>query len=151
VKRALALLLILSVLFAACGGNDDTVAESGSSAATDSGATDLPAGIRIVSANDGAAIQTDPPADLVVLDVRTPEEFAAGHLDGATMLDFYEPDFADRLAELDPDVPYLLYCRSGNRSGQTAQLMREFGFTDVAEIDGGIVAWDAAGLPTVGG
>lgn len=112
-------------------------------------AADESAGLRLVSATEAAAIQTEPPSDLVVLDVRTPEEFESGHLDGAILLDFYEADFATRLADLDPDVPYLLYCRSGNRSGQTIQLMEQLGFTDVADVDGGIVAWGAAGLPTV--
>lgn len=102
-------------------------------------------GIRIVSPEDGAELQAD--TDVVVLDVRTPEEFAEGHLDGALMIDFYESDFADRIAELDPDASYLIYCRSGNRSGQTGAIMETLGFGDVANIDGGIVAWSDAGLP----
>ena len=109
------------------------------------------AGIRLVSAADGAAIQADPPDNLVVLDVRTPEEFDEAHIDGAVLVDFYDPDFAEQLAELDPDVPYLLYCRSGNRSGQTAAIMEQLGFIDVADVDGGIVAWGEAGLPLAAG
>ena len=65
------------------------------------------------------------------------------------MLDFYDPAFATQIAELDRDVPYLLYCRSGNRSGQTIELMEQLGFTDVANLDGGILAWDDAGQPVV--
>jgi len=83
------------------------------------------------------------------LDVRTPEEFAEGHIDGAILVDFYDDDFAEQLAQLDPDVPYLLYCRSGNRSGQTRAILSELGFTDVADVDGGIVSWTGQGLPTV--
>jgi rhodanese-related sulfurtransferase len=108
-------------------------------------------GIRLISAAEGEEIRTDPPEDLVILDVRTPEEFAEARLDGSVMLDFYEADFQTQLAELDPDVPYLLYCRSGNRSGQTAAMMKELGFTDVADVDGGIGAWADAGLPTISG
>ena len=63
------------------------------------------------------------------------------------MVDFYAPDFADQIAQLDGNTPYLLYCRSGNRSGETLVLMRQMGFTDVTEIDGGIAAWQQAGLP----
>ena len=107
-------------------------------------------GLRTVEATSAARLLTDPPADLVVLDVRTDEEFADGHLADAIQLDFYRDDFRDRLADLDPDVPYLLYCRSGNRSGQTLALMEELGFSDVTDVDGGIVAWAAAGLPVVG-
>ncbi|NOX29953.1 MAG: redoxin family protein, partial [Actinobacteria bacterium] len=111
--------------------------------------TESAAGIRLVTANDGAQIQENPPANLVILDVRTPEEFEAGHLEGAILVDFYDDDFADQLAELDPDVPYLVYCRSGNRSGQTTPILASLGFDDVADIDGGIVAWTDAGLPVV--
>ncbi len=100
---------------------------------------------------DAAAIAGAPPADLVVLDVRTPEEFAEGHLEGAVLVDFYDADFADQLAALDPDVLYLLYCRSGNRSGETLGVMEQLGFTSVADIDGGIIAWAGAGLPITGG
>ncbi len=133
-NRLLALLTIVSLLAAACGG-DGGDAEN--------------AGLRLVSVTAAEDIRTDPPADLVILDVRTPEEFGEGHLEGATMIDFYRDDFAEQLAGLDPDVPYLLYCRSGNRSGQTIEIMRELGFTDVADVDGGINAWNAANLPTV--
>ena len=125
------------LVVAACGGDD---ADPRASSA---------AGIRLVSAQDGAEIQANPAENLVILDVRTPEEFAEGHLDGAVMIDFYRADFADQLAELDPNAPYLLYCRSGNRSGQTTAIMEELGFSDVADIDGGILAWNQAGLPTV--
>ena len=90
-----------------------------------------------------------PPEGLVVLDVRTPEEFAGQRLPEATMIDFYEPDFANRIADLDRDAPYLLYCRSGNRSAETRALMEELGFTDVRDVDGGILAWLDSGHPFV--
>lgn len=96
--------------------------------------------------DEGATLQG---GDVIVLDVRTPEEFADGHLEGAVMIDFYSPDFADQLGELDPTKSYVLYCRSGNRSGQTTEIMSDLGFTDVADVDGGILAWTAAGLPVV--
>jgi rhodanese-related sulfurtransferase len=130
----------LSLVIASCGGDEP--------------ATDTAVGISglsTISAADAAAIADAPPADLVVLDVRTPEEFAEGHLEGAVLVDFYDADFADQLAALDPDVPYLLYCRSGNRSGQALGVMEQLGFTSVANLDGGIVAWSGAGLPVAGG
>jgi rhodanese-related sulfurtransferase len=107
-------------------------------------------GVRVVEPAEAAAVLDDAPADLVVLDIRTPEEFAGGHLPGAVNLDFYEPDFRQQLAELDRDVPYILYCRSGNRSGQARQMMQELGFADVVDVAGGIVAWQQAGLPLSG-
>jgi rhodanese-related sulfurtransferase len=131
----------------ATGCSDETV-DATPEAATTAAATPSQ-GVRLVTPEDGAAIQADAPADLVVLDVRTAEEFADGHLEGAVVVDFYAPDFADQLAGLDPDVPYLLYCRSGNRSGQAAGLMADLGFVDVANVDGGILAWADAGLEIV--
>ena len=57
------------------------------------------------------------------------------------VLDFYEADFGEQLAALDRGVPYVIYCRSGNRSGETREMMIELGFTDVANVAGGINAW----------
>lgn len=88
-----------------------------------------------------------PPADLVILDIRTPEEFAAGHLAGAINIDYYADDFEDRLAALDLEVPYVMYCNSGNRSSNALPVMDSIGFQEVHELDGGIQAWFGAGLP----
>lgn len=143
------LALTAMIAITACGGSDtDTSGQSTDVPAAESAAT---AGIRIVSPEDAAATIAAPPADLVILDVRTPEEFDEGHLDGAVMLDFYRDDFAEALADFDPDVPYVLYCRSGNRSGQTRAMMADLGFTSVEDVDGGILNWVDAGLPVVGG
>ena len=87
--------------------------------------------------------------EVEVIDVRTPQEYSEGHIEGATLVDFYEPDFADRIAELDRGDEYVVYCRSGNRSSQATALMADVGFADVNDVDGGIVAWEAAGLPVV--
>jgi rhodanese-related sulfurtransferase len=78
--------------------------------------------------------------DVQVIDVRTPQEFGQGHLDGAELLDIYDPGFRDDVAGLDRDATYLLYCRSGNRSGQAAALMQDLGFAEV---------YDAGGLATL--
>ncbi|MBI5745197.1 MAG: rhodanese-like domain-containing protein [Elusimicrobia bacterium] len=86
----------------------------------------------------------------VVIDIRRPEEYAAGHLSAASLqLDYYAPDFKDQLAKLDKTVPYLIYCRSGHRSGLALAMMQELGFTQAHDIAGGITAWTAAGLPVV--
>lgn len=81
----------------------------------------------------------------VVIDVRTPEEFASGHLAGARDLDIRGSDFDSRLASLDKTATYAVYCHSGNRSGQALQRMAAAGFTHVADLSGGIIAWSAAG------
>lgn len=146
----------VTLLLASCGGDEPAsgaadpapAATDGATGSDDAGST---TGISTISIDDAAALADDPPADLVVLDVRTPEEFAEGHLDGAVLVDFYDADFTDQLAALDPDVPYLVYCQSGNRSGQTLSVMDQLGFSSVVDVGGGIVAWNAAGLPVTGG
>lgn len=76
-----------------------------------------------------------------LLDVRTPAEYAEGHLRDAVNADMSDPGFATWLADQPRDAAYAIYCRSGNRSGQVAAQMRELGFTDVVDLDGGIVDW----------
>jgi phage shock protein E len=82
-----------------------------------------------------------------VIDVRTPAEAAEGMVAGAVNIDFEAPDFRERVAELDRDGSYLLYCRTGNRSAQAAAIMAELGFTDVVD-GGGFDGLVAAGAPT---
>jgi rhodanese-related sulfurtransferase len=87
--------------------------------------------------------------EFVILDVRTPEEFSSGHIENATMLDFYEPTFSDDLDQLDKSKTYFVYCRSGNRSGQATDIMMDLGFQDVYNMLGGINHWNDSGYPTV--
>lgn len=82
----------------------------------------------------------------VLLDVRTPAEYASGHLEHADNVDVMAPDFAARVDALDRDKTYYLYCRSGNRSGQAARRMQEMGFKNAHNI-GGFEALAAAGAP----
>ena len=86
---------------------------------------------------------------VVTLDVRTPAEFASGHLPNAVNLDVESPAFSAGLAELDPDAEYAVYCRSANRSKVAMQQMQQAGIDAVQDLDGGIVAWQQAGLPVV--
>ena len=123
---ALSAALLLSV--AACSPDDDS--------SSSQGATTLDA------AAFGERAATD---GVVVLDVRTPEEFASGHLVGAVNINLESGSFESDIAGLDQGAPYAVYCRSGNRSGQAMGIMQDAGFTDVAHLDGGIVAWQEAG------
>jgi len=128
-KRTLvAAAMALALLASACGGT----------------ATDA---FELTSATDAQELLAEPPAGLVVLDVRTPLEFAEGHIADAANVDFYEPSFGAELDALNKDTPYFVYCRSGNRSAQTVQTMRDLGFTQVYELEGGILTWLDAGLP----
>ena len=87
--------------------------------------------------------------DFVIIDVRTLEEFAEGHLEDAINIDYYSETFRDELTLLDKSKTYLIYCRSGNRSGQTLDVMEELNFREVYNMSGGIKQWLAEGLPTV--
>lgn len=80
-----------------------------------------------------------------IIDVRTPEEFATGHLPGAINIDYHDPDFTGKIAALDIREEYAIYCRSGNRSGKTLALMRDLGFHNVRNLSGGINSWLASG------
>lgn len=87
--------------------------------------------------------------DPFILDVRTPSEFAAGHLQGAVLVPVQT--LAQRMSELDEarTRPVFVYCRSGNRSTVAAKLLVEAGFSEVINLRRGIVAWEREGLPTV--
>ena len=87
--------------------------------------------------------------NFVIIDVRTPEEYASGHIEKAINLDYYSETFADELDKLDKDKTYLIYCRSANRSGKALDMMAELGFAEVYNMLGGMVQWERTGLPTV--
>lgn len=76
-----------------------------------------------------------------VIDVRTEGEFAAGHLPNAINISYLSYDFWDRIEQLDPDLNYYVYCRSGRRSVRTCTLMKNGGFKSVFNLDGGLNAW----------
>jgi molybdopterin/thiamine biosynthesis adenylyltransferase/rhodanese-related sulfurtransferase len=85
--------------------------------------------------------------DATLVDVRERHEWDDSHLEGATLLP--ELTVADRIAEVapEPSKRVLLYCRTDNRSARSADVLRDLGYTDVAYVRGGIVAWEEAGLP----
>lgn len=83
-----------------------------------------------------------------VLDVRTKEEFAGGHLAKAILIPWTDKDFTVRAAkELDPRKPVLVYCLSGGRSAEAAAALVKLGFTEVRNLAGGIAAWQRTGKP----
>jgi thioredoxin 1 len=87
--------------------------------------------------------------DAVVLDVRTAEEFAKGHLPNAKNIDIHDKGFISQVKRINTSNPVLVYCLSGARSAAAAVRMRSEGFTNVYELDGGIIKWRVAGLPEV--
>jgi len=86
---------------------------------------------------------------VVILDVRTPGEFAEGFIEGAQNIDFQSENFENEIAALDKKATYAIYCRSGNRSGQAAKIMHDAGFHDVYNLDGGVIDWANEGMTLV--
>src|SRR5690606_29130286 len=85
--------------------------------------------------------------EMVILDVRTPEEFDSGHVAGAVNGDFYASDFAHELENQETANTYLIYCASGNRSGKTATLLQDKGFKKIINSDAGFNELKKAGIP----
>ena len=88
-------------------------------------------------------------AAVVVLDIRTPEEFQAGHIKGAVNIDFTEPTFDAELAKLDRNKTYLMHCASGGRSSQAEEQFGSLKFTSVLHLKAGFNGWKKAGKPVV--
>ncbi len=118
-------------------------------ASTDSGTATVEAGAvqrgEHVDADTFRASLSD---DVTILDVRTPQEFAEGHIAGAVNIDVSSPDFAQQVSELDPEGTYAVYCRSGNRSRTAMAVMQDAGLSDVFGLEGGIGALDPEDLVT---
>jgi phage shock protein E len=100
-------------------------------------------GVRTVSAIEAVKVLDS----RVVIDVRGPDEVAEGAIVGATVLDFNAGEFQAKIGDYDRNAAYLVYCRSGSRSGQAVAIMKELGFTDVIDA-GAYVDLAAAGAPT---
>lgn len=82
-----------------------------------------------------------------LIDVRTPEEFAEGHLPNAVNINIKDADFQAKIEALDKTKPVLVYCKSGGRSGKACGIMSTLGFTNITDLDGGITSWKAEGKP----
>ena len=85
--------------------------------------------------------------DVVILDVRTPEEFNGGHLQNAVNVDFQAPDFAEQLKGFDPDKRYLVYCAAGGRSKKASEVMQQQGFKEVYNCREGYEKLKEEGIP----
>ena len=81
-----------------------------------------------------------------ILDVRTPEEFAAEHIERAQNVNWLSNDFVTNASKFDKSKPVFVYCKIGGRSHQAAEKLAQLGFTQIIELEGGFLKWDAAGL-----
>ncbi|HNM97641.1 MAG TPA: rhodanese-like domain-containing protein [Marmoricola sp.] len=136
-RVAFALAVVLALTLGACSKTAEVSVSDGPTA------TAVPPNGAQVEVEKFAAALKLP--DTVILDVRTPAEYDAGHLPNAVNLDVSSPEFASGLVGLDPNVPYAVYCRSGNRSATATAAMKAAGFLKVYDLAGGIQAWESAG------
>jgi rhodanese-related sulfurtransferase len=147
--------LVLTVSLSGC--SSDSAAEPAAAAdatmgeTTDdqgySGKVSAPAEPVRVGVPEFADIITDP--GVMIVDVRTPQEFADGHIDGAVNIPVELPDFVDRVSELDPNGTYAVYCRSGNRSQVAVAGMTDVGINGIYELESGTNGWASEGQPLV--
>ena len=92
-------------------------------------------------------IQKNP--GLIIIDVRTADEFNSEHIANAINMDYYSPDFKSIVDKLDKNKQYLIYCRSGVRGTGATKIMLDIGFKDIYNLTGGIIRWIQDGSPTV--
>ena len=102
-----------------------------------------------VSPGDAYAIMQNS-SGLEIIDVRTPQEYQSGHLEGAINLDYYSKGFLDSLRPLDKNSTYIVYCRRGIRGGAALEMMKSLGFKKVYNILGGLTLWAQEGWPMIG-
>lgn len=103
----------------------------------------------VTTVDPQAFLSTAKQPGVVVVDVRTPQEYAAGHVDGAINIDVEGGSFDTEIAKLDKNATYAVYCHSGRRSGLATDAMGKAGFTHVYNLSGGIGDLQAAGATIV--
>tara|TARA_X000001036_G_C20327462_1_gene663052 strand:+ start:334 stop:708 length:375 start_codon:yes stop_codon:yes gene_type:complete len=79
--------------------------------------------------------------NIKIIDVRTPKEFNNGHIPNATNIDIKSSDFMTKISNLNKKIPYLIYCKSGNRSGKASAIMDSLGFSKIYDLKGGFSKW----------
>ena len=135
------LVMGLGCVMASNGGEAASAASAGAEAAkSDKGP------VRHVEAAGAQTLLKEKP-ETVVLDVRTPREFATGHIEKAKNVNFQAADFGAQLEKLDRNKTYLVHCAAGGRSTQSLEVFKKLGFKSVVHLDGGFNAWTKAGLP----
>ena len=107
-----------------------------------------PAGnVKNVSPDEAAKLLKENPKT-IVLDVRTSDEFAKGHIPGAKNVDFFDDDFAKKVGALDPATPVIVHCAAGGRSAKSLEFLKDKKV--VYHLNEGFKAWEKAGKPVEG-
>jgi phage shock protein E len=102
--------------------------------------------VKVVSVEETAKLLKSDPK-VVVLDIRTPKEFEAGHIKGATNINIADKDFADRIAKLDKSKTYVIHCAAGSRSARACEQIKGMDFQNMLHMKEGFNAWQKAGQP----
>ena len=140
--RGIFIVLIVSLALAVgCANSPSTTLPAGTTAVTAVQNIDTQKAFDLIQKN------RDNP-EFVILDVRTPDEFRGGHIPKAINIDLYSADFRSEIGKLDKNKKYLVYCRSGVRSAQASEIMRELGFKNIFNLLQGFNQWVASGYPT---
>ena len=79
--------------------------------------------------------------NIKIIDIRTPQEFAQGHIEGAVNINYFGRSFLEEVSKFDKKKPIFIYCRSGNRTSSASRKMLNQGFNEVADLQGGIINW----------
>lgn len=131
---------VLSLSFYACSGNSNANATTQELAQVEATIVD-------VTVNQFKDLVIEQGG--TILDVRTPEEWAEGTISKAEKINFYDDNFATDIEKLNKEEPIFVYCKSGGRSANAAETLKEKGFNKIYNLDGGITAWIEAGNETV--
>jgi len=146
VTRA-AILALFGVTMIGCAGGGDRPADESVAAQPESAAPLTTEAEPLVITAAELAGRLDGPDVPVILDVRSPEEFAEGHIPGAINVPYDQ--VGARLGSLEPyrDAEVVVYCRTGRRAGVAEEVLREAGFESVVDLEGHMTGWSEAGLP----
>jgi thioredoxin len=141
--KQLSLIIISAVLFSSCGNSQtDTTKQEAPIEQT------TPQAEKFIKNVDAATFkELIEKEDGIVLDVRTPEEVANGHIPNASTINIYDEDFEAKINMMQKDKTIYVYCKSGGRSSQAAQLLQKNGFDKVYNLDGGTMAWENNNYP----
>ena len=138
-KRTLTAIMILAftVVFNACGQKDKSHGENNHEASKKS--------ITLVSPDELQEVQKD----VQLIDVRTPEEFESGHLENAVNINIKDAEFESKIGAYDRSKPIYVYCKKGGRSASAANKLKDMGFIEIYDLEGGITNWQDKGKKVV--
>ena len=151
-KKIMCVLILGPILLASCAGGGDAPENDVATTVTSTGPAGSSTSAARVPEFDGGHVSPAEFAAAVdsgatVLDVRTPEEYREGHIPGALLLDVNADDFDALAGHLNEDTDYAVYCRSGSRSREAIERLRDAGVRRTVGLEGGVKAWPGDVIP----